>query len=552
MTTQLVAQLRLRLVDDVSGEARRIESAMRLATSGASASVEQLRLKQLEATNAARTLAARLRQLQSSSTATEAEIREVSVALVRARENAAGFAREARELAIAERSAAAEASKMAASVQGASSTVAQGSRRMAAGADDVAKASKQQARGMAESVNMATEMALGFGGLNPQVRELSIGLAMGGNNAVVMANSLGIWGIALGLATGVLPTLITQLVKGSDGMGDLDERTRSAADSVAELRSQLRQMREEQERERAAERGELDVEGQQHELDVTRARASAAHGAVQAEARRFFLDRADAPQLQAVAEEAALSGRDWREVFQEHLDRGVQFGPTLEEMGDTAGAKAQLRQAMAGQLPALIREQRTLEDQIPEREQALETARRRQREAEERDAVRSAPQRIREQLQDLATVSGLTDAQRTQFLAAAEKGKALPEGLVSALGPQAARARELAGSLTAAERAAAQSRLDEAATENLVLGLPEASPLPVREQVQRARRRPAALPTTPTPMPSVGLSPESLASLERLAAPRRVEVDVRVSDDRVRVTTRDVDAETADITGGQQ
>ncbi len=559
MATELVAQLRLRLVDEVSGEARRVESAMKLATGGISAGVEQLRLKQLDASTAARTLQNELRRLQASGTATQAEIQEVASRLVRAREAAAGFAAEARELAAAERAAAAGAQQLASAQRAASVEASRGAVAVTRGADDVARASKAQTRGMAEAVNMASEMALGFGGLSPTVRELSIGLAMGGNNAVVMANAMGPLGIVLGVATGILPQLITMLSRSGDEMESLEERTARAAQTFRDLVDAIRQVREEGEREDRAARGELSVEEQEDELKATQTRLREARR--QEREARDVLERREGAErnarIRAIAEQAAqtegfarMSPEARSSVINRAIAaetaRGGRLGMNAPEAFARVINIAEARQTLL-QRQEVVGER---EGQERAAQEALDQARaREEREAQERE-TRDRPQRLREQLSALATTAGLTQQQSSRLMQSAERGR-LDQSLLGRLGGQGARAQQLVEQLRAAEVARAQLTLDEGRATDTMQGLePTTDTAAVVQRVRRARAPlGAGMPTTPG---APGTDWGSIArSLERLASgEQRVRVDVRVDDERVRADVADASA--PDLTGGQR
>lgn len=527
MTTELVAQLRLRLVDEVSGEARRVQSAMKLATGGVSSAVEQLRLKQLEASTAARTLQTEHRRLVSSGTATEAQLREVSTALVRAREAAAGYATKARDLAAAERAAAGEASRLASTQRAAATEVNRGAAVVARGADDVARASKAQTRGMAEAVNMGTEMALGFGGLSPQLRELSIGLAMGGNNAVTMAAALGPVGIGLGLITGVLPTLITQLVGSTSATDASTDAHRRHAD--------------------AAKRDADEIDGVVNaHRRYQRMISGTARYTETAERLERAINQRDRTQMDLTAARAQVTARE--------TERRRVAGGSFREQAAAERALREARNRVTSLERRLATEERTVEQRSAESLAALSGEGREEDEDAQREEVRARPQQIRSSLEDLATARGLSDAQRAQLITAAQRGRALPEGLARALGPEADRARALVGELGGAERLAARSRLDEAG--GAAGGTTSAETEEVVTRVRRARRpavAAAAAEASPGPPPAdwnrIASSLEELVVQGRRG--QRVDVNVNVADDRVRADAA-ADASAPDFTGGQR
>lgn len=216
----------------------------------------------------------------------------------------------------------------------ASEQAAAATRALESAQKSATQASKAKARGMAEAVNMASEMSLGFGGLSPQVRELSIALAMGGNNAVVMANSMGPLGVVLGVVTGLVPTLITQFV-GARGAGDelasTMQRLSSDADRSAEsIRDLIEEMRRLEEREQQiaglAEIG--DIARSEQDQRLARRAAQRDLGQLENRFQELFGAGAELPS----AEEARRRIREG----------GALSGNTLEVLRATIAARERL------------------------------------------------------------------------------------------------------------------------------------------------------------------------------------------------------------------
>jgi hypothetical protein len=418
------------------------------------------------------------------------------------------------------------------------------------GADDVARASKAQTRGMAESVNMATEMALGFGGLNPHLRELSIGLAMGGNNAITMANSLGPLGIVLGIVTGVVPILITMLARSGGEMENLEERTARAAETFRDLVSAIRAVREEGERERRAARGELSAEEQRDELGAAESRLELARTKVRDEERRVAtMSPAARRRIEALAGvegfgQMSVEAQTEALSRQEIAEREAGRGATPEQLG-----------RIADRARDLARARQTVEERegtVTSAREATQVAEARERREAEETETRERPGRLREQLRAIATTGNLTEQQRTRLMTAAEAGRlGSQRGLLGRLGTQGARFEQLSGQLRGADVAAAQQTLEAGRAEDLVQDLdPLGDAAPIQQRVrQAARRAPAPVAAPSTPAAPAGFDPRLLAALERLAQ-QRVEVRVRVDDERARADV--VDASASDLTGGQQ
>lgn len=433
------------------------------------------------------------------------------------------------------------------------------------------EASRAQGRAMAEHINLASELALGFGGLSPRLQQLAIGFAGAGNNAFALAGAFGPIGVVVGTLIGVLPGLISLFSDTSDELGEMRRGAGATQQTFEELISTIQRMRAENERERQRARGELDVEeqeaalgAQQNLLNRARGREREFRRGLRGSSRNGFADAVE--RIAGGQNLAGLPEAEQRRIVAEALRASVPEGQDASAFGtfgptNFAGAVSAARDnalRLQRQQAATANQERA----VAAARQALDDARARQQESQRREDVLEAPNRLRQQLEDELTVSGgrLTQRERSRLLdAATPGGRGLDrEGrLLGRLGGRAGAFRDLSEQLRQAEIAAAQQRLEDARADALVSGEgsfgdgPAEPTEPATTRARRAvRRAPArtAAPSGEAGSDRLAAAVEGLEAASRSA--RRVEVDVRVSDDRVQVTTRDASA--ADITGGQQ
>ena len=161
------------------------------------------------------------------------------------------------ELTISVRQTGAEdTAKALMQVEGALGEVAEGNSRVAATAPatsrgffSVSEAAKQKGRRMAETVNLTSELALGFGQLNPKLGQAAIAFAGAGNNAFALANAMGPVGVVLGTIIALAPTFINWLTDTEDGaeaaagsLGEFNDALLEAASAARETRQALEEL----------------------------------------------------------------------------------------------------------------------------------------------------------------------------------------------------------------------------------------------------------------------------------------------------------------------
>lgn len=113
--------------------------------------------------------------------------------------------------------------------------------RVGGGLRGVSDESKKMGRGLGEGVNMVTEMAYGFSGLSPKIREVTVGLAGAGNNAFIMGASMGPLGVGLALVIGLLPSLIQLLTDSGDEAITTAESFDVTTESIQTMIDKLRE-----------------------------------------------------------------------------------------------------------------------------------------------------------------------------------------------------------------------------------------------------------------------------------------------------------------------
>lgn len=180
-------------------------------------SLEDIQVKERLVSEEAKRLSAELREIRASGQVSAQGIEVLTRELVRAEREAAQFSSRARQ------------------VERATNQMTRGARRFHGGG--------------AEMVNMLTEMSLGLGGISPQMREFTVGLASAGNNVSQLARVLpGPVGIIVGLGSTLLPLLITKIVEWSGVTNDAaqanDDLASSARRASEETRSLVQAMRE--------------------------------------------------------------------------------------------------------------------------------------------------------------------------------------------------------------------------------------------------------------------------------------------------------------------
>ena len=103
---------------------------------------------------------------------------------------------------------------------------------------------RQASRSMAEVINVTTETALGFGALNPVMREFTTVAATAGNNAFLFANTLGPVGVLLGVVATALPGVIGMLGRMAGEMDEAAASASNAADQVDGFAAALTRLQE--------------------------------------------------------------------------------------------------------------------------------------------------------------------------------------------------------------------------------------------------------------------------------------------------------------------
>ena len=98
---------------------------------------------------------------------------------------------------------------------------------------------KRASLAMAQQINLLTETSLGFGALNPRMREATTVLATAGNNAFAFAASMTPVGVALGVAATALPGLISLIVSLTSEMEENEEAASTEARSLRDLASAI-------------------------------------------------------------------------------------------------------------------------------------------------------------------------------------------------------------------------------------------------------------------------------------------------------------------------
>lgn len=538
MTTELSAALRLKLVDEVSQAAERViasfEGMGEAATSGADQSaaasaraeqvtrssasaIEDLRLKQLAASSAARTHASTLRRLQASGEATDAQLAETSLALVRAREETARLGREARELTLAERrSAAARRATATAAKQ-----EAQAEKAAAAAAEQHAAALKQESaatgasaggmkaagdatraksRATAENINLVSELALGLGALDPRLQQVGIAFAGAGNNAFQLANFLGPVPLVITTIATVIPSLVAGLSDTSEEMDGVARSTQTATERLRELRDQERQRREEREEDQRLERGEASAA----QLEDQRSALETQLSDVQQQRRDLLRS------LPSDVRDAAREGGDPRAAVREGIRHRLEASVGGNADRATLQQIATLRAAQA-QLARQAEQERTLTSQRATTISNITIATARESVQHELDRARQAQEEVSstgENLSSLLTIRGssLTERQRERI--------------------QALQGAATAGQLDTTRNQRELARVDDDRIERLLRELQT-------KAVAAAEAR-------------IGLNSAEAEYREA----QRVQVDVRVHDDRVEAVH--VDSGASDFTGGQQ
>lgn len=581
--TTLDASLRLKLVDEVTATARQIADKFGIvgaeawkSAKDASAALTEMRLKELEARTEANGLSRELRNMRSSGEASEQEIRELSVRLVEAREKARRFAGEARNIARAEREMAQAASgagsqlanavRQTASVEAASEPAQDGARGVGRLLNLVSKESKNTGREMGGLVNVFAELGYSVGAAVPGMQQFGTQMAMMGGSAFQLGASFGIWGTVLGVVVGLLPTVITLLQGTDDANEDLAASNERVNQTFLDRVDAIRQVREEQERLLALDRGEQSVEEQRDALAAAEEELSK---------RERDLRAAQAPIRARRGEDRevldAVLGGDQREgentfqaIMRGFVERArARAGERGEEFDQRD--EAMLRSSLVGRVSRLQVEAEAV--QSAERNVGSARARRDElasaleeaqtREAEERsfEDSQDAPQRARQRVSDLLEVSGLSDRQRQRVEQQLARGR-LDERSRSLLGGRADELLEAQRQVTVAEQQAARARLDRRTVFDDVDGeATSASPEPTVDRARRVMRPPPPGPSSPAPEPD-RLTEGAIRTLERLDQTR---LRIVVEDDRVRTFVEssgpapiEVSAAGPRLTGGQQ
>lgn len=187
---------------------------------------ENLKLRELEAKQEASKLAAELRNLQKSGTASAAEIEKTSRALIRAKQEARGYAQQAR---------AVEAAVTR-------STRAQAAQTAQLGAQSVQLAGLGGKWGqIAGAMGNVGTVA---GTLAPQMGRLGSAFGSVGTATSALTGAMGPWGAALGAAVSVVGIAAAAYQLFADDTDDLAEAHANAAKETRNLINELRQQQQ--------------------------------------------------------------------------------------------------------------------------------------------------------------------------------------------------------------------------------------------------------------------------------------------------------------------
>lgn len=498
MTAELDANLRLRLLDEVSAPARAIEQ--RFAEIGAAASGSGQRAS-------------------AAGSRTSSSMAGLARATAMARQSTAALASEARELAVAETRVAASAAQASAAVSRGGAAVATGGRAAS--------------RAMAENINLVSELTLGLGALDPRLRSITNSFAMAGNNAFQLA-SMGLQPIPLAVVSiaTTLPSLIAAFNETSEASDSLAESGERVNRSFLERIDAIRQLNEEQARLKRLERGtaeraeqeaalaDADRELRDRQAALASARARPTGG------RLSDADREVLEQLRAgggpVNEDTLL------DAFVERRRARAGGGAFNEELvrsqeAARAGAIARDEQRIREAEEAVSR----AEELRAQRLAGAQAARAREEEEQAFDRSQQAPQEARARVADQLTVAGLDARQRSSIERGLARGE-LSDAQRRLLGEERA-ASLLAAQrqILVAEQQAAAARLGRPGAADELEGDP--IPPPVAERARRAVAR-RVEPVQP--------AREDTSALARFADDLdRARIRLTIEDNRVRVET---------------
>lgn len=238
------AAVQVDLIDNASPNSKRITQA-----------TDRLRQAQIRAAQATQVIAAaELRAAESAvqDAAAKGQSAAATEDLAEAELRAANAAKKLAQAEIASAKATAQqgqASKQAASALG--TDVPAGANAAAAGLGNAKKASRTAAFAMASQVNTVGELAFSFGNLSPATRGLGMAMVMAGGNAFAFAGSMGVAGVVLGTAVGIIPGLISLYQELSKSIGAAGV---SAAEAAADFNTLIDARAEElRQRERQAD-----------------------------------------------------------------------------------------------------------------------------------------------------------------------------------------------------------------------------------------------------------------------------------------------------------
>ncbi|MEM9074441.1 MAG: hypothetical protein AAGE52_38460 [Myxococcota bacterium] len=239
--TDLSAQIRIRLRDEVSRAVGRISSSLRGLGAAGSTSSQTAARGASELEQATRRAAA----------ATE-------TAAASAQQQAAASSQSA---ASSQRSASASDSDAAAKTR-----QAQAERAAAAASRQATKDRQRASLGVAQNINLASELALSFGSLSPVTQQLGLQFATAGNNAFALARSLTPAGVIVGTLIGTLPGLISLF----RNLGDSAETSAGQVNAFQEALNRAREARVEREAREEAISGEASTGEIQDRIAATR------------------------------------------------------------------------------------------------------------------------------------------------------------------------------------------------------------------------------------------------------------------------------------------
>ena len=398
----LRAQIEIELIDKASAKASSIAAA-----------TDRLRETQLKAAQAAakvahqdlvaaRAAVERAQSMGEGATAAAALERAEAKAATAAQRVAAAelrAAKAARDLS-RETKRATSASKAHAQAE---QVEAAATKAVAAAETNTRDARAKSGRQLAEKVNLASELALGFGALNPKVMQVGLAFASAGNNAYALGAALGPIGVIGGVLLAVVPALAAAFGAAGDEAEEAGEQFDAATAYLSDMERQaintaegLRQVAEGIARARDEATYQQRIESGQGSVDEQEALLRAREASVTEFGARVGRARFDlAKELEGSSDAAAR---------QDLIMRAVERGDLSQRRGLTAGLDEEL-----------IRELEGLSSALPQLEASRDEAARFLAEAQFRESEEATREKAKRAAElDAAKIAGRDDDPRSR------------------------------------------------------------------------------------------------------------------------------------------